>query len=79
MDKVTTVGIDLAKPVFALYGVDASGPVVPRKATRRAAPARYASAVPPQAFPIYICPTTGPRHCAGLLQQRIENDPAGLI
>jgi transposase len=35
MDKVTTVGIDLAKRVFALHGVDASGRVVLRKTIRR--------------------------------------------
>ena len=34
MDKVTTVGIDLAKRVFALHGVDASGRVVLRKTIR---------------------------------------------
>ncbi len=27
MDKVTTVGIDLAKSVFSLHGVDAAGQV----------------------------------------------------
>lgn len=42
MDKVTTAGIDLAKRVFALRGVDASGRVVLRKTIRCAAPARYA-------------------------------------
>ena len=35
MDKVTTLGIDLAKRVFALHGVDASGRVVLRKTVRR--------------------------------------------
>lgn len=35
MDKVTTVGIDLAKRVFALHGVDAAGRVVLRKTVRR--------------------------------------------
>ena len=35
MDKITTVGIDLAKRVFALHGVDASGRVVLRKTVRR--------------------------------------------
>ena len=36
MDKVTTVGIDLAKNTFSLHGVDASGQVVLRKAVSRA-------------------------------------------
>ncbi len=35
MDKVTTVGIDLAKRVFALHGVDAAGRVVLRRTVRR--------------------------------------------
>jgi transposase len=35
MEKVTTVGIDLAKRVFALHGVDVSGRVVLRRTVRR--------------------------------------------
>lgn len=35
MDKVTTVGIDLAKRVFSLHGVDGSGRVVLRKTVHR--------------------------------------------
>jgi transposase len=36
MDKVTTVGIDLAKNVFSLHGVSGSGQVVLRKTVTRA-------------------------------------------
>jgi transposase len=35
MEKVTTVGIDLAKNVFSLHGVDAAGKVVVRRTIRR--------------------------------------------
>jgi transposase len=35
MEKITTVGIDLAKRVFALHGVDGSGAVVLRKTVHR--------------------------------------------
>ena len=35
MEKVTTVGIDLAKRVFVLHGVDAVGRTVLRKTVRR--------------------------------------------
>lgn len=35
MDKITTVGLDLAKQVFQMHGVDASGHVVARRAVRR--------------------------------------------
>ena len=35
MDKVTTVGIDLAKSVFSLHGVDGAGRVMLRRTVRR--------------------------------------------
>jgi transposase len=35
MNEITTIGIDLAKNVFQVHGVDASGAVVVRKAVRR--------------------------------------------
>src|SRR6266851_595614 len=35
MDKITTVGIDLAKSVFSLHGVDGAGRVVLKRTVRR--------------------------------------------
>ena len=35
MEKVTTLGIDLAKAVFSLHGVDGAGQVVLRRTVRR--------------------------------------------
>src|SRR5688500_16790804 len=35
MDKITTVGIDLAKNVFSVHGVDALGKAVLRRTVRR--------------------------------------------
>jgi hypothetical protein len=35
MEQVTTVGIDLAKSVFSLHGVDAKGKTVLRRTVRR--------------------------------------------
>ena len=35
MDKITTVGVDLAKQVMAVHGVDATGRMVMRKVLRR--------------------------------------------
>ena len=34
--EITTIGLDLAKSIFQVHGVDASGNVVVRKALRRA-------------------------------------------
>jgi hypothetical protein len=35
MDEVTTIGIDIAKHVFQLHGVDGAGEVVLRRRLRR--------------------------------------------
>src|SRR5258708_27138495 len=35
MEEITTVGIDLAKSVFSLHGVDAAGKTVLRRTVRR--------------------------------------------
>ena len=36
MDVITTIGLDIAKNVFQLHGVDGQGQVVLRRALRRA-------------------------------------------
>ena len=45
MDKRTTVGIDLAKDVFAICVLDADGAVLDRKVLRRAAFERWAESL----------------------------------
>lgn len=47
MNKVTTVGIDLAKRVFVLHGVDAAGQVRLRRRCRREELVRIVAALPP--------------------------------
>jgi transposase len=46
MDEITTVGIDLAKEVFAVCILDHRGAVLERKVLRRAAFERWAAALP---------------------------------
>ncbi len=46
MQQITTVGIDLAKEVFAVCILDARGAVVERKVLRRAAFERWAATLP---------------------------------
>ena len=36
MNEITTIGLDLAKHVFQVHGVDANGTIVLRKRLRRA-------------------------------------------
>ena len=47
MEQITTVGIDLAKRVFAVHGVDVSGRVVLRRTLRRDQVLEVMSALPP--------------------------------
>lgn len=55
MDKVTTVGIDLAKRVFALHGVDSSGRVVLRKTVRREQFVETVAKLPPSLIGMEAC------------------------
>ena len=47
MEQITTVGIDLAKRVFSLHGVDIAGRVVLRKTVRREQIMEVVAKLPP--------------------------------
>ncbi len=47
MSKVTIVGIDLAKRVFALHGVDGGGRVILRRLCKREELVRMVAQLPP--------------------------------
>jgi|SRR5579862_8749247 len=88
MEKITTVGIDLAKQVMALYGMDAESRTVMRKVLRRNQLLRWTAAQPPSdgdggvwwgALPgagIDATRARGTHHCsgvrAGVSQERKE-------
>lgn len=55
MDKVTTVGIDLAKRVFALHGVNGAGRVVLRKTLRREQLVETVAGLPPCLIGMEAC------------------------
>lgn len=55
MDKVTTVGLDLAKSVFSLHGVDAGGRVVLRKTVRRDKLMELVATLPPCRIGMEAC------------------------
>jgi transposase len=46
MGEITTIGLDLAKHVFQVHGVDAEGAVVLRKQLRRSQLAAFFSRLP---------------------------------
>jgi hypothetical protein len=47
MDKITVLGIDLAKSVFQLHGVDAEGRAVLRRQLRRSRMVEFFQRLPP--------------------------------
>src|ERR1700760_3208836 len=56
--QITTVGLDLAKRVFQVHGVDASGEVVIRKALRRSQMLPFFAKLPPCLVGIEACGTS---------------------
>jgi transposase len=57
MDEVSTIGIDLAKHVFQLHGVDGVGEVVLQRRLRRGQVANFFAALPPCVVGIEACGT----------------------
>jgi transposase len=55
MEKVTTIGLDLAKSVFQVHGVDAAGGVVVRRKLRRSALLEFFAALPPTLVGMEAC------------------------
>jgi hypothetical protein len=58
MGEVSTIGLDIAKSVFQIHGVDADGAVVIRKRISRAKLLEFFAALSPCLVGIEACPTT---------------------
>ena len=56
--QITTVGLDLAKRIFQLHAVDASGDVVVRKALRRTQVLPFFTKLPPCLIGMEACGTS---------------------
>ena len=57
MGEVSTIGLDIAKSVFQVHGVDADGVVVIRKRVTRAKMLEFFAALPPCLIGIEACPS----------------------
>ena len=55
--EISTIGLDLAKDVFQVHGVDAEGKVVVRKALRRAQVLPFFTKLPPCLVGLEACGT----------------------
>ena len=61
MEKVATIGLDIAKAVFQVHGVDATGEVVVRKRLSRARVIPFFAKLPRCLVGIEACSTSHPR------------------
>src|SRR5262252_6161141 len=57
MGEVSTIGLDIAKSIFQIHGVDADGVVVIRKRVSRAKMLEFFAALPPCLIGIEACPS----------------------
>ena len=57
MGEVSTIGLDIAKSVFQIHGVNAAGAVVMRKRITRAKLSEFFAALSPCLVGIEACPT----------------------
>src|SRR5258708_16655339 len=57
MGEVSTIGLDIAKSVFQIHGVDVDGAVVIRKRISRAKLLEFFASLPPCLVGIEACPT----------------------
>src|SRR5947209_890239 len=55
--QITTIGLDLAKSVFQVHGVDAAGQIVAKKKLRRAEVLKFFQALPPCLVGMEACAT----------------------
>jgi transposase len=84
MKQVTTIGLDLAKAVFQVHGVDASGAVTLLRALRRRQVLGWFAKLPPCLVGMEACATAHYwareigklGHDVRLIPPAYENDPA---
>src|ERR1700730_8578734 len=70
MGEVSTIGLDIAKSVFQVHGVDVAGAVVIRKRVSRAKVLEYFGHLPPCLVGIEACPSA--HHWGRELQTRVH-------
>ena len=57
MNKISTIGLDLAKSVFQVHGIDAQGRVVVRRQLRRKEVLSFFAELPPCLVGMEACAT----------------------
>ena len=63
MSEITTIGLDLAKHVFQIHGIDAQGTTVLRKRLRRGQVLAFFSRIPRRVVGLEACATGAQAGC----------------
>jgi transposase len=79
MGEVSTIGLDIAKSVFQIHGVDAAGAVVMRKRMTRAKLLEFFAALPPCLVGIEACPTACSHHENEVQVSLVVSEPSITI
>jgi transposase len=58
MDKIITIGLDIAKKVFQVHGIDAAGAIVAQRSLRRAQVLGWVAAQPACLIGMEACATS---------------------
>jgi transposase len=69
MEKISMIGLDLAKCVFQIHGIDAAGKVVLRRQLRRGQMEKFFAQLPPTVVGMEAC--SGAHHWARAFQKRM--------
>jgi transposase len=86
MERITTIGLDIAKQVFQVHGVDTVGTVVVRRRLRRDNVVGYFEVLPPCLIGVEACATghhwarvlMALGHEVRLVRRQAEWDMAGV-
>ena len=68
MGSVTTIGLDLAKSVFQVHGLDGSGAAVLRQWLTRGRPLKFLAKLPPCLVGMEACVSSRLQACEELFQ-----------
>ena len=78
MQTITTIGFDIAKSVFQVHGVDASGRVVIRRQLKRRSVLAFFQKLPPCLVGIEACASSHYHHAGCPARSRLRRKRDGI-
>ena len=79
MQAITTIGLDIAKSVFQVHGIDAEGKVIIRRQLKRRYVLAFFQKLPPCLVGIEACATGGRTLASKDLVERLNQKDADVL